>query len=509
MILSKITQALDAKVSGSVEIEITAVSCDSRNIELDPRPFTGSLFVAIPGEHVDGHSFVPRAVSAGAIAVLAEKETPSIDAVQVIVPDVREAISKASDIFYGQPSKSLVTIGVTGTNGKTTTTYILESILRKAGHNPGVIGTVNYRYDGKTLPAPHTTPQAPELHKILREMNDAGVTHCVMEVSSHALEQKRAADCRFRAGVFTNLTHDHLDYHKTMDEYFRCKSILFEMLSSSGGASVINIDDPWGRKLSDRFKSSMTFSLKGGASIYPKSASLLEGRTEAVISTPGGDMAISTHLVGEYNLQNILGAIGVALSLGIGIEAIAKGIASLERVPGRLEKIESVGIDVFRAYVDYAHTGDALERALMALKPVTSGKLITVFGCGGNRDRGKRPRMGEIAARLSDLTIVTSDNPRDEDPIEIIKEIEAGIKGVKKFTPDERPSEKGYMVVPDRGEAISKAVSLAAKGDTLLVAGKGHEDYQIIKGVKRHFDDFEVLSGLMHGNSAKIAAELG
>src|SRR3990170_6313839 len=342
MILSKITQALDAKVSGSVEIEITAVSCDSRNIELDPRPFTGSLFVAIPGEHVDGHSFVPRAVSAGAIAVLAEKETPAIEATQVIVPDVREAISKASDIFYGQPSKSLVTIGVTGTNGKTTTTYILESILRKAGHNPGVIGTVNYRYNGKTLPAPHTTPQAPELHKILREMKDAGVTHCVMEVSSHALEQKRAADCRFRAGVFTNLTHDHLDYHKTMDEYFRCKSILFELLSSSGGASVINIDDPWGRKLSDRFKSSMTFSLKGGASIYPKSASLLEGRTEAVISTPGGDMAISTHLVGEYNLQNILGAIGVALSLGIGIEAIAKGIASLERVPGRLAMLFAI-----------------------------------------------------------------------------------------------------------------------------------------------------------------------
>ena len=509
MILSKITQALDAKVSRSVEIEITAVSCDSRNIELDPRPFTGSLFVAIPGEHVDGHSFVPRAVSAGAIAVLAEKETPSIDAVQVIVPDVREAISKASDIFYGQPSKSLVTIGVTGTNGKTTTTYILESILRKAGHNPGVIGTVNYRYDGKTLPAPHTTPQAPELHKILREMNDAGVTHCVMEVSSHALEQKRAADCRFRAGVFTNLTHDHLDYHKTMDEYFRCKSILFEMLSASGGASVVNIDDPWGRLLADRFAGAVSFSLKEGASIYPKSASLLEGRTEAVISTPGGDLRVSSHLVGEYNLQNIMGAIGVAVSLGIGLEAIGKGIGSLERVPGRLEKLESAGNGVFRAYVDYAHTSDALQRALLALRPVTSGRLITVFGCGGNRDRLKRPKMGEIAARLSDITIVTSDNPRDEDPLEIIKEIEAGIKGVKKFSHDAQPSGKGYMVVPDRMEAISKAVGLAAKGDTLLVAGKGHEDYQIIKGVKHHFDDFEALSGLMRGGKEKIAAELG
>src|SRR3989304_4537454 len=466
MILSKITQALDAKVSGSVEIEITAVSCDSRNIELDPRPFTGSLFVAIPGEHVDGHSFVPRAVSAGAIAVLAEKETPAIEATQVIVPDVREAISKASDIFYGQPSKSLVTIGVTGTNGKTTTTYILESILRKAGHNPGVIGTVNYRYNGKTLPAPHTTPQAPELHKILREMKDAGVTHCVMEVSSHALEQKRAADCRFRAGVFTNLTHDHLDYHKTMEEYFRCKSILFEMLSASGGASVVNIDDPWGSLLADRFAGAVSLNLKEGASIYPKSASLLEGGTEAVISTPGGDLRVSSHLVGEYNLQNIMGAIGVAVSLGIGPGAVGEGIGSLERVPGRLEKLESAGNGVFRAYVDYAHTSDALQRALLALRPVTSGRLITVFGCGGNRDRLKRPKMGEIATRLSDFTIVTSDNPRDEDPLEIIKEIEAGIKGVKKFSHAAQPSGKGYMVVPDRMEAISKAVGLAAKGDT-------------------------------------------
>lgn len=506
MVLSNITQVLDAKVSGSVEVEITSISCDSRNIEKDPRPGAGPLFVAIPGEHVDGHLFIPKSVGAGAVAVLAEKELPSIRATQVIVPDIREALSRASDIFYGEPSKSLVTIGVTGTNGKTTTTYILESILRKAGFNPGVIGTVNYRYNGKTLPAPHTTPQAPELQKILREMKDAGVTHCVMEVSSHALEQKRAAHCRFRAGVFTNLTHDHLDYHKTMDEYFRCKSILFETLSASGGASVVNIDDPWGRKLSERFHKAITFSLRGGASIYPKSASLLEGRTEAAVSTPGGDVKVSSHLVGEYNLQNILGATGAALSLGIGIDAITKGIEALERVPGRLEKIESVGSNVFRAYVDYAHTGDALERALIALRPVTSGRLITVFGCGGNRDRTKRPEMGEIATRLSDITIVTSDNPRDEEPLEIIREIEAGIKGIRKFSSDEKPPEKGYVVVPDRREAISKAVSLASKGDTLLVAGKGHEDYQIIKGVKHHFDDFEVLSELMQG-SAKVAAQ--
>ncbi len=509
MILSKITQLLGAKVSGSVEVEITSISCDSRSIEKAPIPGTGPLFVALPGEHVDGHLFIPKAVDAGAVAVLSEKELPSIGATQVIVPDVREALSRASDIFYGEPSMSVVTIGVTGTNGKTTTTYILESILRSAGFNPGVIGTINYRYNGKTLPAPHTTPQAPELQRTLKEMKDAGVTHCVMEVSSHALEQKRAAHCRFRAGVFTNLTHDHLDYHKTMEEYFRCKSILFEMLSTSGNASVINIDDPWGRKLAGRFDGVLTFSLREGASIYPRRASLLEGRTEALIATPAGDLRVSSHLVGEYNLQNILGAVGIALSLGIGLDAIAKGIEGLERVPGRLEKIESKGCEPFRAYVDYAHTGDALERALNALRPVTSGRLITVFGCGGNRDRTKRPKMGEIAARLSDVTIVTSDNPRDEDPLEIIKEIEAGIKGVKKFSPDQRPEARSYTVIPDRMEAISKAVSFAAKGDTLLVAGKGHEDYQIIKGVKHHFDDFEALSALMRGNKEKVAAELG
>ncbi|HBG46876.1 MAG TPA: UDP-N-acetylmuramoyl-L-alanyl-D-glutamate--2,6-diaminopimelate ligase [Deltaproteobacteria bacterium] len=501
MKLSKITPFLGCEVLGSVDIEITGITSDSRNIEKDPRPGFGPLFAAIPGEHVDGHSFIPAASSAGAAAVLAERETASVSATQVIVPEIKEALSMASDVFYGEPSKGLFVIGVTGTNGKTTTTYLVESVLRQAGFNPGVIGTVNYRYSGKTFPAPHTTPQSPELQSMLKEMLDAGVTHCVMEVSSHALEQKRAAHCRFKTGVFTNLTHDHLDYHKTMDEYFRCKSILFDMLRASGGASIINVDDPWGRKLASVTPGAITFSLREGASICPKKYSLLEGRTEAEVSTPAGDIEISSHLVGEYNLYNILGAIGVAISARIKPDAIASGINSLERVPGRLEKIESAGSG-FRAYVDYAHTGDALERALLALRPVTSGRLITVFGCGGNRDRLKRPRMGEIASRLSDLTIVTSDNPRDEEPLEIIKEIEAGIQGISKLPSNERPVKRCYMVIPDRREAIMKAVGAAGKGDTILVAGKGHEDYQIIKGVKHHFDDFEVLCDSIRGAAA-------
>jgi len=490
MKLSEIVPFLDCQVFGSVDIDITGISTDSRRIA------PGTLFAAIPGEHVDGHTYIPAAVAAGAPVVLAQRKTPSIEATQVIVPEIREALGRAADLISGEPSKRLVLIGVTGTNGKTTTTYILESILRAAGANPGVIGTVNYRYNGKLFAAAHTTPQAPELQAVLKEMADGGVTHCVMEVSSHALEQKRVGHCRFRAGIFTNLTHDHLDYHKTMDEYFRCKSLLFSHLDENGGASVVNIDDPWGRRLKEAFPAALTFSLEDGADFCPRRFTLLEGRTEALIATPAGDMNISTHLVGEYNLQNILGAVAAASAVGIGNEAIVNGVEGLARVPGRLEKLESKAGD-FRAYVDYAHTGDALERALGALRPVTSGRLITVFGCGGNRDRTKRPRMGEAAARLSDIAIVTSDNPRDEDPLEIIKEIEAGMDGIRKYGPDSVPSAKGYMAIPDRKEAIRKAVSLAGNGDTILVAGKGHEDYQIIKGVKHHFDDFEVLSGAM------------
>ena len=502
MKISDIVPFLDCQVFGSLDIDITGISTDSRAIARAP---SGILFAAMPGEHVDGHSYIPAAVEAGAACVLAERQTPFITATQVIVPDIREAVARVADLISGEPSKKLVLLGITGTNGKTTTTYILESILRSAGANPGVIGTVNYRYNGRVFAASHTTPQAPELQAILREMAEGGVTHCVMEVSSHALEQKRVDSCRFRAGVFTNLTHDHLDYHKTMDEYFRCKSLLFSHLQETGGASVVNIDDPWGRRLKEAFPGAMTFSLKQGASVYPKSFSLLEGRTEAVIATPAGDIQVSSHLVGEYNLQNILGAIAAASAIGIGKEAIGKGVCALERVPGRLEKIESKGPRAFRAYVDYAHTGDALERALQALRPVTSGRLITVFGCGGNRDRGKRPKMAEISARLSDFTIVTSDNPRDEDPLEIIKEIESGIRGLQKFEPAGSPSEKGYMVVPDRKEAIRKAVALAGSGDTILVAGKGHEDYQIIKGVKHHFDDFEVIKEAIADGAPRAA----
>ncbi|MBI4950073.1 MAG: UDP-N-acetylmuramoyl-L-alanyl-D-glutamate--2,6-diaminopimelate ligase [Deltaproteobacteria bacterium] len=493
MVLDTLIRALDARVVGRRDVEVCGIAYDSRAV------VRGFLFAAIPGEHVDGHAFIVRAVEAGASCVLVERETEGIAATQVIVKDIRSALSKVSAAFYGEPSERLSLIGVTGTNGKTTTTYLIESVFRAANLNPGVIGTINYRYNGKTFDAPHTTPQAPDLQRLLKEMADAGVTHAVMEVSSHALEQKRAGDCAFKAGIFTNLTLDHLDYHKTMEEYFSAKAILFELVKRNHGKTIVNIDDAWGRKLKGMYPASITVSLKEGADIYPARYSLKDGMTEATVRTPSGDVQVSSHLVGEYNLQNILAAIAAAYALGIEGARISEGISSLARVPGRLEKIEAGGARPFRAYVDYAHTSDALERALNALRPVSKGRVITVFGCGGNRDRTKRAKMGGISARLSDVTIITSDNPRDEDPIEIIREIEAGIEGLAKKRPDEALSGRCYAVIPDRTEAIWKAVSEVASGDTILVAGKGHEDYQIVKGRKSRFSDFEVLRSAIEG----------
>jgi UDP-N-acetylmuramoyl-L-alanyl-D-glutamate--2,6-diaminopimelate ligase len=500
MRLTEVIRGVSSEILGADDVEITGISCDSRKVERGAGG--GVIFVAVPGEHTDGHAYIKSAVDSGASAVLAERATEGVKVPQVIVKEIRAALSKVSDNFWGRPSERLRVVGITGTNGKTTTTYLLESVIKEAGGVPGVIGTVNYRYGGGVYPAPHTTPQSPDLHRVLREMADSGVTHCIMEVSSHALEQKRVADCRFACGVFTNLTLDHLDYHKTMEEYFRCKTILFRLVEANKGAAVINRDDPWGARLIKEFPSALTYGLNAGG-IRPESYALKDGGIEAVLRTPAGSVSLSSDLVGEYNLYNILAAAGAAVSLGVDGGAIARGIAALKRVPGRLEKVEATGKRNFRAYVDYAHTGDALERALGALRAVAAGRIITVFGCGGNRDRSKRPVMGEIAARLSEITIVTSDNPRDEDPLEIINEVEAGIKGIRKLDPNGPFTGKCYAVIPDRAEAIRKAVGTAQDGDTILVAGKGHEDYQIVKGKKHHFDDFEVVKSAIKEHSAK------
>ncbi len=494
MRLRDLTEPLEkARIIGDAEAEVSGIELDSRAVSRAPGQ-CGPLFAAVPGEHVDGHDFIGTAVKNGASAVLCERVFEGSGVPQVVVQDVRAALSAVSDAFYGRPSREITVAGITGTNGKTTTAHLLESILAHAGFSPGMIGTVLYRYGSHTFPAPHTTPQAPDLHRVLREMADSGATHCVMEVSSHALEQKRVADCTFRAGVFTNLTHDHLDYHSTMEEYFRCKSLLFGLVTDSGGVLVTNMDDPWGRLLKRDFPGAVTYSLEKGADVYPASYSLGEV-TEAQIRTPAGVAAVSSNLAGGYNLQNILAAVATGFALGITPDALKAGVEALRSVPGRLEKF--VSCDGFTAYVDYAHTGDALKRAIEALTEITPGRVITVFGCGGNRDRTKRPEMGEISARLSDITVVTSDNPRDEDPEAIISEIEAGIKGVEKFSGTEPPAGRCYTVIPDRAEAIKAAVALARTGDAVLLAGKGHEDYQIIKGRKLPFSDIEVLSSIM------------
>lgn len=498
MRLEELVRQLEgATVIGGGKGEVTGICIDSRVVAKGPGE-GGPLFAAIPGEHVDGHDFISAAASAGASAILAHRPTDGVEAAQVIVEDVRAALSAVSNAYYKKPSREIAVVGITGTNGKTTTAYILESIFSSAGFAPGIVGTVNYRYGGKVVPAPHTTPQAPELHRILREMSDGGVTHCAMEVSSHALEQKRVADCAFRVGVFTNLTHDHLDYHSTMEEYFRCKSLLFGIVRAHGGVLVTNIDNSWGRLLKKDFPEAVTYSLGEGADIYPREYSLDGGVTKASLRTPSGVVEFTSELAGEYNLQNILAAAGAAFALGVGIEAIKDGVEALARVPGRLEKVASP--EGWTAYVDYAHTGDALERALGALSRITSGRIITVFGCGGNRDRTKRPEMGEVATRLSDFAIVTSDNPRDEDPEEIIREVEAGITGVKKYSAGEAVLGRGYTTVTDRADAIGRAVSMAKAGDTILLAGKGHEDYQIVGGERLHFSDFEVLSSAIKGH---------
>ncbi|MEE8575103.1 MAG: UDP-N-acetylmuramoyl-L-alanyl-D-glutamate--2,6-diaminopimelate ligase [Thermodesulfobacteriota bacterium] len=494
MKLSELTGGLDCRVIDSEEVDIMNICYDSREVTKDG----GVIFAAIKGASVDGFDFIEDAVRRGASSVLTAVEAKGTNVPQVVVSDVRAALAVISERLLGEPASKLEMIGITGTNGKTTCAYLVEAVLKEAGFSTGVIGTVNYRYAGKVLNAHHTTPEAPEISKLLKEMVDAGSTHCVMEVSSHALAQKRADGCRFKVTVFTNLTHEHLDYHHTMEDYFSAKSRLFtELTASPGGTGVIDIDDEWGRRLSAVALEQLSISLLGGADIFPIEKTLTADGIEAAIQTPVGEVLIRSTLTGEYNLKNIMAAVGVGVALDIDADTIARGISGLKRIPGRLESIESAEELGFKAYVDYAHTADALERVLSTLGGLTEGRLITVFGCGGDRDREKRPAMGEAAARLSSVTIITSDNPRSEDPLKIIAGIESGLSGVKKIEPTEEATEGSYMVIAERREAIEMAVTIAGSGDTIVVAGKGHEDYQIVGSERLDFDDRVELTRAM------------
>lgn len=471
------------------ETEVADVCYDSRAC----RP--GSLFVAVPGLKADGHRFAAQAVDRGAAFVVSERELslpPHVT--EIRVGDSRRALGRISANFYGNPSKDLCLIGVTGTSGKTTVTYLLESIFRSAGRETGVIGTVSYRFPGKVLPAPNTTPESTDLQRLLREAADGGITHLVMEVSSHALDLYRVDDCLFAAGVFTNLSHDHLDFHRNMEDYFRAKKRFFEeILTGEKERRIVNGDDPWGMRLMGELREPVTvFGTGADAEIAPLSWNLTLEGIEAVLRTPAGTFPVKSPLIGKFNLYNILAAVAAALAVGIGPPDIAEGIGALSAVPGRLEKVGGPGGPA--VFVDYAHKEDALRKVLETLTVFREGRIITVFGCGGDRDRTKRPLMGKAVAETSDLAVITSDNPRTEDPLAIIAEIEEGLRVVspRKYGPErfeETFNGKGYVVLPDRREAIGRAVAMAGEKDIVLIAGKGHEDYQIIGTEKRPFDD--------------------
>ena len=470
--------------------DVTAIALDSRQVT------PGAIFFALRGVNADGARFVPQAIANGAIAIVAETAAPAGTTVPWLqVGNARAAMAEAAAAFYRDPSAELALVGITGTNGKTTTSYVLASIFEAAGVKCGRIGTIGYTVGGREVDAARTTPEAPELQRMLRDMVSNGFGACVMEVSSHALALRRADSLRFAAGVFTNLTRDHLDFHGDMESYFVAKRRLFEILPD-GAAGVVNVDDRRGADLVAAARRPVTYAIDAAADVRPGPLSFsLEGLAFEV-RTPRGTFQVRSALVGRPNAYNILAASAAAMAIDIPFAAIEKGISSLEHVPGRFQVVSSAADDV-RVIVDYAHTDDALKNLLETARPLATGRVITVFGCGGDRDRTKRPLMGAVAARLSDLVIVTSDNPRSEDPARIIEEIQRGI-----VTPANRIGAKGAKGTPsiaivDRRDAIERGIRDARPGDLVLIAGKGHEKYQVIGDKTLPFDDVEVARGAL------------
>ena len=464
----------------------------------------GSLFVAISGLKHDGHDFITDAINRGARYIVYEKDIQIPSGVTAIkVTSSRRALGVLAKNYFGNPSAKLCLIGVTGTNGKTTTTYLLESILAQAGCKCGVLGTVNYRYNNKTYPAPNTTPESYEMQKILRTMADDGITHVIAEVSSHAIDLKRIDNCDFDLGIFTNLSHEHLDYHLTMGNYFQAKKRFFaEVLPQSKKVHpqkmIINGDDKWGRIiLKDITLPALTYGMEKNDAVKTVSYELSLSGIKADIDLTGEIISIQTPFVGKFNIYNILAAAAAAKALQIPKASIKAGIENLSSVPGRLERIDSSS--GFTVLIDYAHKPDALKQVLQNLAEFKKKRIITVFGCGGNRDAGKRPLMGETATFYSDLTIITSDNPRLEDPLAIIAEIEAGIdrSKIQQIAPGNlkaKDDAHSYTVISERRRAIETAIGAARKGDIILIAGKGHEDYQILGTNKIPFDDRVVVA---------------
>jgi UDP-N-acetylmuramoyl-L-alanyl-D-glutamate--2,6-diaminopimelate ligase len=484
--VSKMFQTTFGSMAVTHDVEIAGIHYDSSKIQ------RGDMFVALRGVKTDGHLFVTDAISRGAKAVVMEDDDAVPDpyfmhtgVVKIVVSSSRRALAKLSASWYGNPAQSLRLIGVTGTNGKTTTAYVIRHLLEQSAPRArvGLIGTIETIVGNEHFPAIHTTPESLELHGVLSKMKEAGCTYVVMEVSSHALHQHRVFGLDFEAAVFTNLTQDHLDYHGTMDEYLNSKKVLFDTLSVNTVAAI-NVDDPSALKMvRDSAARCVTYGFAQAAEIRAENTTFSIAQTTYTLCAPSGSCTVHTPLVGKFNVSNALGAAAVCLSLGISLDAIREGLATFTAAPGRFDRVDSS--KGWTAIIDYAHTPDALEKSLGALRdvmPENGGRLITVFGAGGDRDKSKRPLMGRIVEEKSDVTIVTSDNPRTEDPAAIIQDICAGLMHPKKV-----------ICESDRGEAIKKACTIATSGDVVFIAGKGHENYQVIGSEKKYFSDKETV----------------
>jgi UDP-N-acetylmuramoyl-L-alanyl-D-glutamate--2,6-diaminopimelate ligase len=480
-VLSGITADASAVPAAARTVAVSAVVYDSR------RATAGSVFVALRGLKADGREFVPQAISRGASLVVAEVARGDGDTTPwVVVSDARLALALLADAFYDHPSRRMQVVGVTGTNGKTTTAYLLASMLDAAGLKAGLLGTVTYRLGGEEREASRTTPEAPDVQHLLNEMIEQGCRSAVMEVSSHALALKRVDGMRFAAGIFTNLTRDHLDFHEDMESYFLAKRRLFEMLPDDA-PGVINLDDPRGASLLDVCRRPVTFAIARAADVTPGPLEMTLSGLTFEVRTPRGPIPMTSKLVGRPNVSNILAATAAAMALDIPLDAIAEGVRVLPGVPGRFEVVSAPEDDV-TVVVDYAHTDDALRNLLETARPLAPKRLLTVFGCGGDRDRTKRPLMGMVAARLSDIVVITSDNPRTEEPQRIIDEIKRGIPAGSQ--PGGRAPD--IRAIVDRRDAIERAVEMSEPGDLVLIAGKGHEKYQQIGDRVLPFDDGEV-----------------
>ncbi len=465
------------ELQGLDDREVVGIAYDSRRVT------PGMVFVAIPGRNQDGHQFIPNAIDRGAAAIICEQNgfLPQ-RTVRIKVADSRAALAYVAAVFYQHPSSQLKVIGVTGTNGKTTVAFMIKAILEAAGIKTGLLGTIRYEIGERIIPAQRTTPEALEVQQMLAQMVRAGCQACVMEVSSHALEQKRVAHVEFDVAIFTNLTRDHLDYHGTMENYYAAKKKLFTTLRSPVKKSVaaINIDDDFGGRLAmdNELEVRLTYSLRQQAHIRATDVQLARDVTRMRIETPAHQFTCRLPLIGRHNVYNALAAAAAAYALRLEPDGIQKALESMPPVPGRLESITHG--QPFAVLVDYAHTDDALFNVLTTLREITPGRLLLAFGCGGSRDAGKRPKMGKVAAELADFSLITSDNPRKESAAAIAAQIEIGFRTVR---------QDGYRIELDRRRAIEDLIRAARPGDTVLIAGKGHETYQEFEDTVVPFDD--------------------